>query len=76
MERVVVLPAPLGPTSPMKRPAGSVRSMPLTAICSPNFFHRPWTRTAGGTATPPPGAAAGPPGEAAVVCCGGADSAR
>src|SRR3954471_16300667 len=46
MERVVVFPAPLGPTSPMNLPAGRSRSIPATATCCPNRFQSPRTRTA------------------------------
>src|SRR5260221_362600 len=46
MERVVVFPAPLGPTSPMNFPAGNSRSIPATATCCPNRFQSPCTRTA------------------------------
>ncbi len=35
IDRVVVLPAPFGPTRPKNEPAGTSRSMPSTAIFSP-----------------------------------------
>lgn len=47
MDSVVVLPAPFGPTSPMKRPAGSVRSIPATAVCVPKRLVSPRICTAG-----------------------------
>ncbi|CAM5469806.1 hypothetical protein SDIAM103S_03472 [Streptomyces diastaticus subsp. diastaticus] len=51
IERVVVLPAPFGPTRPTNLPAGRSRSIPATAVCCPNRFHRPRTRTAGTAAS-------------------------
>src|SRR3990170_6231776 len=41
IERVVVLPAPLGPTIPKIDPACTVRSMPATATVSPNRLTSP-----------------------------------
>ena len=40
-ERVVVFPAPFGPTRPKNDPVGTSRSMPSTATFSPNRFTRP-----------------------------------
>jgi hypothetical protein len=54
IDSVVVFPAPFGPTRPMNRPDGRSRSMPATAACSPNRFHSPRTRTAGGSPSAPP----------------------
>src|SRR5262249_10126918 len=48
---IVVLPAPFGPRKPKAIPAGTVRSTPLTAVRSPNFFVRP--RVSMTVATPP-----------------------
>ena len=50
---VVVLPAPLGPTSPKTSPSPTVRSRPLTAIMLPKRFTSP-RATRSGTQTPMP----------------------
>src|SRR5579884_1722426 len=50
MRRVVDLPAPFGPTSPKKAPAGTTRLRSTTAGFRPKDLRRPSMRTAGGSA--------------------------
>ena len=47
IDRAVVLPAPLGPTSPKNDPGGTAGSEVVTAVVSPNRFTNP-TRLQGG----------------------------
>src|SRR6266545_3153845 len=47
MDREVVLPAPLGPSSPKNEPAGTSRSTPLTASTPSKFFTSPRSASAG-----------------------------
>src|SRR6476660_3344795 len=56
IERVVVLPAPLGPTRPKNDPRGTSRSTPLTATRSPNRLPSPRMAMAGPSIGPPCGA--------------------
>ena len=50
----VVLPAPLGPISPMMAPRGTTRSTSLSAITPPNFFTTPRTSSSGAPSRAPP----------------------
>jgi len=52
IDRAVVLPAPLGPTSPKKEPRGTARSRWSTAVVSPNCLRRPASRSAGACPSP------------------------
>src|SRR6478609_8487074 len=56
IDRVVVLPAPLGPTSPKNDPRGTSRSMPRTAMRSPKRLPSPRTAMAGPSSGTPCGA--------------------
>src|SRR6478735_7424662 len=56
IERVVVLPAPLGPTRPKNDPRGTSRSTPLTAMTSPKRLPSPRMAMAGPSVGPPCGA--------------------
>src|SRR5690606_16859841 len=47
---VVVLPAPLGPTSPVTLPRGTIQSTPATATVSPYRLVKPSQRTAASSA--------------------------
>src|SRR6266487_4506869 len=53
MRTAVVLPAPLGPSTPSTVPRGTDRSMPLNACTSPNDLVKPSTRIAGPELTCP-----------------------
>src|SRR5262245_58401027 len=46
MDRVVVLPAPFGPSTPKTSPRRTSRSIPSTAVKSPNLLTRPSALTA------------------------------
>ena len=53
MDRVVVLPAPLGPSRPKNEPAGTSRSTPATAIFASNRLVRPRSESASRSITRP-----------------------
>ena len=50
MDSVVVLPAPLGPSSPKNDPVGTSRFTPATATLLSNRFTSPRSANAGATA--------------------------
>src|SRR5262245_44261032 len=53
MRTAVVLPAPLGPSSPNTVPAGTAKSMPSSATTWPNRSRSPATASAGSLLPPP-----------------------
>src|SRR3569833_2974546 len=55
MRTAVVLPAPLGPSTPQTVPLGTLRSRPRSAWVSPKALHSPSASTIGPAMTPPLG---------------------